>query len=335
MLFQSTRFFSSSPSGPGHHSTNRVVSASTKQSTYICEIDCHQTSISINTLSKLIATRLKGPPRHGTTRPTQRIPHIITSIMSAPRATKRARANSIGDRHVEQDQTDLSGESRPFPTPEQDEPIEIRDKIKQLDQRAITTILIAAAKKYPDINARIENTIQRKRENERKRILTFDKVPAQVWRLATTTTRMDRYEQEAKAFQTVSPKNEGKIADIAEQCSETLNPATRFNGLSALRYIGERICRCRTDFLGRFVRQNFRYSSVLEDSMMEVLRAMTSEERMEIRDGELDPESLWSKLVALDSWRQGQLVFNKCWALWMGRRLLIYMSWNGRKWEKG
>jgi hypothetical protein len=165
-------------------------------------------------------------------------------------------------------------------------------------------MLTVAALRYPEINASIESVIQQKREEDSKRVITFDKVPNQIWRLATTTTRMDRYDQEVKAMKVV-PKIVEKIESIADQCGENSSPETRLNALSTLRRIGELICRCSTDYLGRYIQQDFLYDGVLEDSMMRILRAMTPEERKQIRDG----ESQWSKLVALDPQRLDRMVF--------------------------
>lgn len=104
----------------------------------------------------------------------------------------------------------------------------------------------------------------------------------------------------------------GTINSIVKQCGPIASPQTRYNGLSVLRRIGKTIALFgNSDVVGHEIQKSVGQISILEDAMLDIMNAMTTEERAAIAEDDSTNESLWPKLDELCGLGESYCIFEK------------------------
>ncbi|KAJ5935789.1 hypothetical protein N7466_005336 [Penicillium verhagenii] len=221
--------------------------------------------------------------------------------MATSKMSKRARANTAGDIHIQLNEGSASGtlanESQP--------PVPSPQEMQGLKAEQLTELLHKAAALHPDVNLMITTAIEKSREERQKHVVNFDQYSGSIWRQINVDYSSMRGSKQYEMAFDVAGSVSSTISLIAAKCAQFANPQTRRNGLETLRKIGKTICLSSNDTLGHEVQKQFQSDPSLENAMHDIVAEMSTEEREAIQR---DP--LWQKLEELEALANDHCVFD-------------------------
>lgn len=212
------------------------------------------------------------------------------------RPAKRARASSNGD-------SAIVAANPPYLT-------ELAKKIDTLDEKTVRMFLLAAAKESPRVSNLIESESAKIKEIESTEIIDFGYHSKSVWR----TLNVDyvkgikdsrQFEMSGEAVESVRKQ----IEDIGDRCLTHASYVTKYSALETLRKIGKIIILSSDSTLGREVRESFCEDSILEDTMLDIVNSMTSEELGDLMNEPQEDMAWMDKLKELDDLADGHSIF--------------------------
>ncbi|KAJ5767507.1 hypothetical protein N7533_000090 [Penicillium manginii] len=213
--------------------------------------------------------------------------------MTSPQVAKRARANTAGDDLIQLTE-------RSIPTKEQ---------LGTLKIDCLLELLRNASMKHPDVNATVTSAIQSAQEERRKHVIDFDHYSKSIWKTINVTYRSRKGSKQYEVAFDVAGDISSTISRIAEQCTEFPSPGNRRSGLETLRKIGKTICLSSNGTLGHEVQKEFQSDPCLENAMYDIVSEMSPEERDNIVNDLMGPESLFTKLNELKKLAEGYCIF--------------------------
>ncbi|KAF1834959.1 hypothetical protein BDW02DRAFT_620552 [Decorospora gaudefroyi] len=141
-------------------------------------------------------------------------------------------------------------------------------------------------------------------QREQSKVINFDHHSQTVWDMIN-----ERYDGISGSKQCdMSYDVQNQICDIIQSIADQagvrhMSFATKSSGLETLRKIADTICAGSGDTLGSEVRKQFSHDSTLEDAMLDIVNAMSDEERETMRS------KFWLKLSQLKGVADGYCVF--------------------------
>ncbi|KAL5355406.1 hypothetical protein BJX96DRAFT_170638 [Aspergillus floccosus] len=146
-------------------------------------------------------------------------------------------------------------------------------------------------------------------KKEQSRIISFDHYSSSIWKEINVRYRGLGGSKQCALAQDICHGITADLERIAEQYGPMADPKTRYNGLSVLRKIGERICLSNNDVLAHEVQNWFQWDTRLEDSMLKIVSAMSPKGRSDITGDDSSDQALWPKLVELERLAEDNGVF--------------------------
>ena len=152
--------------------------------------------------------------------------------------------------------------------------------IDTLDEKTVRHFLLIAAQESSRISLLVESELARLKKVESAKTIDFGYHSKSVWR----TLNVDyvkgikdsrQWEMSGDAYQSVARE----IADIRQRCPAHASYVTKYSALETLRKIGKIVLLSNDSTLGHEVQNSFREDSTLDDTMLEIVQGMSSEER--------------------------------------------------------
>ncbi|PKY00158.1 hypothetical protein P168DRAFT_244706, partial [Aspergillus campestris IBT 28561] len=180
---------------------------------------------------------------------------------------------------------------------------QIKEYMQELRPEQLSEIIAEAAQRHPDVGEMVQHRVEQQRAQERRRVLNFDSYSRHIWKVINVSCGGMSDNRQCEMALRVIEQIERAVDNIVRHCGEHARPQTRWNGLSVLRKIGKTLAFSCHNMFHHDVQETFQWDTFLEDGMLEILVAMSREEKAESRRDEW-PEALWPKLVELDGLRQ-------------------------------
>ena len=182
------------------------------------------------------------------------------------------------------------------------DPTKLSELVNCIDPKTTATLLIVAAKAYPDIASLVQGEADRIAAAERARVLNFDYLSKSAWN--TLNVKYDRL-KDSHAFEMVGDAAESIdecFESIRTRCPETTSFKTKKSALETLRKIGKSIC-LSNGVVGREIRKHYQYGGELVPVMLAIAESLTFKEAEMLRP--------WcdDKLVELQGMADGYCIF--------------------------
>ncbi|KAF6235425.1 hypothetical protein HO173_006621 [Letharia columbiana] len=162
------------------------------------------------------------------------------------------------------------------------DPSKLPELVDSIDPKTIASLLITAAKIYPEIASIVQREVDRIAATERTKVLDFDYLSKSAWKtLNVTYDRMKgshAYEMAGEAAESI----EACFETIRTRCPKTASFKTKESALETLRKIAKSIC-LSDGVVGHEIRQDYDSGGELVPVMLEIAESLTSEELERLR----------------------------------------------------
>ncbi|KAL9115577.1 MAG: hypothetical protein Q9187_007268 [Circinaria calcarea] len=186
---------------------------------------------------------------------------------------KRQRSNTNGDSAP----VVLTIPFDPKPSPEK-----IEKLIQGFDEKTVRQLLLSAALDFPSLTTELEAKQATIVQAQSAKVINFNRYSEDVLNELASGDGLKgskQFELSGKVCRAITET----IGEIRAQCPRYSSFETKRSALETLRKIGGSICCGDGDTLGSEVIKWFQYDSCLEDTMLEIVKGMTEEEKERMR----------------------------------------------------
>lgn len=161
-------------------------------------------------------------------------------------------------------------------------PEEIEKLIQGFDEKTVRQLLLSAALDFPSLTTKLESKQATIVQAQRAKVINFNRYSEDVLDELASGDGLKgskQYELSGKVYRAITET----IGEIRAQCPPYSSFETKKSALETLKKIGENIYCGDGDTLGSEVIKSFQYDSCLDDTMLEIAKGMTEEEKERMR----------------------------------------------------